>query len=205
MRYDAVVAVSDHNLGIFDDFQIPITTADWSTGLAVAMSVGAMIYTGIDRGRVHVTVDLLDTAPEPVDTGSWDDIVEISITAPHGRLQVHQLEYGPTDDVPNLPVLSQHGPGVYRLRAHARNRDEHYDAVWDEPTEQYLLTLWPAPAQPNLIIRATDQCGYGLRLAALQTTVPDPTRRPPGEQEQRERDALQKAALLQTARQRPPT
>jgi hypothetical protein len=57
MTSSAPVHVSEHSFGVFDQYEIPIETADWSTGLVVEMSVGAMIYTGINRGYVHVIVD----------------------------------------------------------------------------------------------------------------------------------------------------
>jgi len=168
MRESATVHVSDHAFGAFDQYEIPIQTADWSNGLVVAMSSGAMVYTGIDRGNVRVTVELRDDEPSDIDPGPWDDIVEASVQSPHGELRVHLLEYGPVDLPPPLPLLSHHGPGPYRLRAYVRGRDLHFDAVREESEEDYLLLVWPADPRPALIIRATDHCGYGLRLASLK-------------------------------------
>jgi hypothetical protein len=202
--HHALVPVSDHSFGVFDDYEIPIDTADWSTGLIVTMDTGATIYTGVDRGIVRVSVELRGTAPADIDTEAWDDIVEASINAPHGRLRVHLLEYGPDRTAPDLPLLSTTGPGTYRMRAHARGRDDHFDAVWMQPSEDYLLTLWPAPPQPSLIIRATDRCGYGLRLASLSTPAKDPARQPPGHQELQARNAELRATLLQSSPEQPP-
>ena len=204
-EHHALVPVSDHTFGLFDDYQIPIDTADWSNGLIVTMDIGASIYTGIDRGTVRVTVDLRTTAPADIDTGPWDDIVEASIHAPHGNLRVHLLEYGPHSSAPDLPLLSTAGAGTYRLRAHTRGRDEQFDAVSTEPGEDYLLSIWPAAAQPDLIIRATDRCGYGLRLSSLTTPIKDPHRQPPGHQELQTRNAELRAALLPQAPDQPPT
>jgi hypothetical protein len=197
MRQSATVYATDHAFGLFDESGLPIETADWSTGLVVQMSTGAMIYTGVDRGYVEVTVDPRATAPDDVDDGPWDDIVEASVRAPHGELIVHQLQYGPHDEPPPLPPLSHHGPGDYRLRAHARGRDLHYDKVYDESGEQYLLTVWPAEPQPALIIRATDRCGYGLRLANLHTPRPAIT---PTPSRQAQRDQQRQAVLDALAR-----
>lgn len=191
------VHVADHSFGVFDHYEIPIETADWSTGLVVAMSSGAMIYTGIDRGYVNVTIDVAATAPDAIDSGPWDDIVEASVVAPHGHLCVECLEYSASGTAPDLPLLSPQGPGSYRLRAHARGRDLHYDAVQNEPSEDYLLTIWPAQPAPHLIIRATDQCGYGLRLSDTQRQRTSTTHALPPEQNSRnQRQALLRQALL---------
>jgi hypothetical protein len=182
------VHVADHSFGLFDQHEIPVHTADWSNGLIVTMSSGAMIYTGIDRGHVRVTTDVRSTAPDAIDTGPWDDIIEASLIAPHGQLGVECLEYRPEQGAPNLPLLSSRGPGSYRLRAHVRGRDLHYDAVQNEPTEDYLLQIWPAEPSPQLIIRATDRCGYGLRLSDTQRPRSAPTPQPPPEQLARDKN-----------------
>lgn len=161
------VHVSEHGFGLFDRYEIPIATADWATGLIVEMAVGAMIYTGINRGNVRVAADVRDTAPPDIDAGPWDDIVEASVRSCHGDLRVQCLEYAALDQPPPLPLLSPAGQGIYRLRAHVRGRDLYYDAVRNEPAEDYLLTIWPANPAPALIIRAIDRCGYGVRLSNL--------------------------------------
>jgi hypothetical protein len=184
MRASAAVPVSDHAYGLFDesDASMPVDTADFSNGLIVTMSVGATIHTGIDRGAVTVTVELLTAAPETIDAGPWDDIVEANIDVRRGELRVRPIE--PHVHLPALPALNIQGPGSYRLRAHTHGRDLEHDQVSAEATERYLLTIWPAQRQPDLIIRATDRCGYGLRLAHLanvaarrdSTPAPEPAR-----------------------------
>jgi hypothetical protein len=191
------VPVADHAFGVFDRYDIPIETADWSTGLIVEMATGAMIYTGIDRGAVRVSADVRVAPPPRVDAGPWDDIVEATVHAPHGQLRVHRLEYGSHDQPPPLPLLSPHGPGSYRLRAHTRGRDRHFDAVHPDPGEEYVLTIWPADPAPALIIRATDHCGYSLRLANLATTKPATPPGPPLEQRaSQHHEAVLKQAIL---------
>ncbi len=162
------VNVVEHSFGLFDGYDIPIETADWSTGLIVELANGAMIYTGLNRGPVQVAVDVRAVAPDNIDSSAWDDIVEATVHGATGNLTVQLLEYGRFDEPPRLPLLSPYGPGSYRLRAHAHGRDLHYDSVQELPNEQYLLTIWPAEPSPSLIIRATDQCGYGVRLSAAQ-------------------------------------
>ena len=153
----------------------------------------ALICTGIDRGPVTVTAEARNTAPDLTTIHDWDDVAEISLTAPTGRLAVHPLLYLPGETPPELPVLSPNGPGTYRIRIHARGRDEHYDQVADTPTEEYHLTCWPAPPTGPLIIRATDHCGYSMRLSALTTPPTTPTPAPPA-------DNPERASLLQNLR-----
>ena len=173
----ATVRTEDHSFIVGDGDDMPIATADFSTGLAGAMHNCAMICTGIDRGPVTVTAEALDAAPGLDSVDQWDDVAEISLTAPVGRLAVHQLLYLPGEAPPDLPILSPGGPGTYRLRIHTRGRDAHYDQVVDTPSEEYHLIAWPATPTGPLIIRATDRCGYGMRLAAL-TTPPAPPQPP---------------------------
>jgi hypothetical protein len=180
------VRTEDHSFIVGDGDDMPIATADFSTGLAGAMHNCALICTGADRGPVTVTAEALDTAPDLADVDDWDDVAEISLTAPVGRLAVHQLLYLPGETPPDLPVLSPTGPGTYRLRIHTRGRDAHHDQVVDTPTEEYHLVCWPAPPTGALIIRATDRCGYGLRLAALTTPPAPPTPSSPVHDPERE-------------------
>jgi hypothetical protein len=99
------------------------------------------VMTGIHTGDVHVTVALHPCAPAP-DTGDWQEIVEISAHSASGELTLRGL----MDDLDEeLPVLSHHGPGDYRLRVHARGRDTAIDQAPDEVTEWYLIQAWPAP------------------------------------------------------------
>ncbi|AQZ65122.1 unnamed protein product [[Actinomadura] parvosata subsp. kistnae] len=191
MDVSAAVRVSDHAFGLLDGGDLPIGTADHSTGLVVVMSAGALIYTGIDTGTVHVGITL---ATQPVDLDPetpWEDIVEAGVHAPRGDLRLDSLETGP---VAVLPVLSQDGPGWYRLRAFVRGRDAHFDAVHDDPGELYHLHLWPAPPAPAVLIRTTDRCGAGLRSAP---PTPSPPPEPPP---QRTRDRLDQAIRKATGR-----
>ncbi|MGK5684870.1 hypothetical protein [Actinoplanes sp. URMC 104] len=190
------MAVTDHLFALADQDPIAVETADWSTGLVVPMASGALIYTGIDRGTVTVSVEQHNSAPAVADVRQWnhiiwDDITEASVHAPQGQLRVCPLE----GDLPDLPLLSTAGPGWYRVRVHARGRDNHFDAVTEESGEQYTVQVWPQPPQPHLIVRASDHCGYGLRLSALDAPQPAPGRQPPPQPIQ-DRDAQMRAALL---------
>ncbi|MEV6598847.1 hypothetical protein AB0M36_18585 [Actinoplanes sp. NPDC051346] len=41
----------------------------------------------------------------------------------------------------------------------------------EDSDEEYLILSWPADPAPQLIIKATDQTGYGMRLSALARPV----------------------------------
>ncbi|MEV4566229.1 hypothetical protein AB0K12_20905 [Nonomuraea sp. NPDC049419] len=166
MDASAEVRVSDHAFGLLDDGDLPIGTADHSNGLIIVMSAGALLYTGIDTGTVHVTLTLAEP-PGDIDP-SWEDVVEASVHAPRGRLRLDSPDNGP---VPAVPLLSAAGPGWYRVLACVRGRDRHFDAVHDDPGEAYHLWVWPAPPAPAALIRTTDRCGAALRAT--------PARRPP--------------------------
>ncbi|MGY2062307.1 hypothetical protein ACW9HQ_46140, partial [Nocardia gipuzkoensis] len=62
-------------------------------------------------------------------------------------LLLRQLDGEPVPGVDPVP------PGRYRVRAHARGRDLHYDAQVSEPSEQYWLCLWPAGGEADHGIR----------------------------------------------------
>jgi hypothetical protein len=181
MATTAAVYVQDHSFLLGDRAAAtPFEAMDYSTGLVGLMPSAAMIYAGVDRGivTVTVTVDAVGTGPalhtpqQWAATAEWEDIAEVSLYVPNGELRVDRLEYGPAGRRVDLPTLSPHGPRHYRIRIHARGRDRHYDQIVDDSGESYHLVSWPQPPSPPLIIKATSICGYGLRLAHLQQPTP---------------------------------
>lgn len=156
------VYVTDGTFGILDAGMIPVQTADWSNGLAVPMSEGALIATGIHLGEIRATASSV-TGPPPAPTDRfWEEIVEISVYAPAGDLRVESLEHGP---VGGLPSLSPAEPGWYRLRVHARGRSRLPDKTSSEPVEDYLLVAWPAPQADTDIMRASERMEQNLAHA----------------------------------------
>ncbi|MEV8440790.1 hypothetical protein AB0425_25725 [Actinosynnema sp. NPDC051121] len=164
--------VTDHGFGLLDRGELPMTPGPWSNGLVRPLPSGALVFTGISQGHVRVRAVAAEQAPASTDTSSWEEIVDVSVTAPHGELRVDSYEDGPAQ---TLPLLSSHGPGTYRLRVHARGRDLYYDRLRNEPSEDYLIVSWPAPPAAETIIRATDRCGLALR----QTLAPSSNVAPP--------------------------
>ncbi|MFJ4836343.1 hypothetical protein ACIP79_41600 [Streptomyces sp. NPDC088747] len=147
------VYVPEGSFGVLDAGEIPVETADWSNGLAVPMSHGVLVVTGIHTGTIRVAaVSVTGPPPGPADD-IWEEIVEASVHAPAGRLQVESLEQG---RVEGLAPLSPAGPGWYRLRVHARGRNILRDKVSIEPVEDYLLLAWPALQADTDVVRTSD-------------------------------------------------
>jgi hypothetical protein len=113
-----------------------------------------IVIPGLHSGDVDVTVTLQETEPAP-DNGNWQEIVEVSAHSASGDLMIRAM----TDDLDaELPVLSFHRPGYYRLRLHARSRNTAIGLAPDQITEWYLIQAWPAPAHEAQVLRQTD--GY---------------------------------------------
>ncbi|GAA2212152.1 hypothetical protein GCM10009850_076140 [Nonomuraea monospora] len=80
------------------------------------------------------------------------------------------------DEVPNL---AWKGPGFYRLRVHATGRDSYVDGTGLNLEERYAIISWPADPAPDLIHKATDAYGAGVRGRAPQAETTWPTRKNP--------------------------
>jgi hypothetical protein len=107
---------------------------------------------GLHTGDVEVTVTLHKTEPAP-DNGHWQEIVEVSAHSASGDLMIR----GMTDDLDvQLPVLSFHRPGDYRLRIHARSRDTAIGLPPDQIAKWYLIQAWPVPSDEARVPRQTD-------------------------------------------------
>lgn len=128
-------------------------------GLVQVTDGVTIVLTGIHTGDVDVTVTLHEAEPA-LDSGGWQECVEISAHSASGDLMVRGL----MDDLDEeLPVLSFSGPGDYRLRVHARGRDTAVDLAPDEVTEWYLVQAWPAPVQPARVLSQSDAYGASVR------------------------------------------
>lgn len=119
-----------------------------------------LLRTGVVAGPVRITVDVRAGSPTEVEHG-WEDVVEVSCLA----VERPVLVAGPYDDAPD-PSLRIDPPDAesFRLRVHACHRDAGYDVVADEPVEEYLLTTWPAPPGPAVVLSA----GSDLALRAVR-------------------------------------
>ncbi|WAU81470.1 hypothetical protein O1Q96_17765 [Streptomyces sp. Qhu-G9] len=181
------VYVPEGTFGVLDAGEIPVQTADWSNGLAVPMSHGALIVTGIHTGEIRATATPMNGPPPGPADDFWEEIVEVSVHAPTGGLRVESLEQGLVD---GLALLSPAGPGWYRLRVHARGRSTLPDKTSPEPVEDHLVMTWPAPWADAGILRTSDRVENDLAHA---TGAPQP--QPPTPARSKEQETLRRRLL----------
>jgi hypothetical protein len=98
-------------------------------------------------GGSPIRIVLLDSHPGS-DVGQWEDVVDVSITVPEGQVVAWSAWVGMGSGPIDLP------PGSYRLPVSAKGRDEGQAGEFAEGTvDDYLLQFWPAPWQPDAILR----------------------------------------------------
>lgn len=149
---NAVVRI-DYNLFAISDSGLPVTPSPSelaaSSGLICTLDTGAVIATGIDMGYVRVEVRALDTEPRLGAVSEWDEVVDVSVSAPLGDLRVDAI----LGDAPSLPTLTPSGPGTYRIRVSTRGRRDRLKEVTDDVVESYVLEVWPAPSSAEVVHR----------------------------------------------------
>ncbi|MFD6152959.1 hypothetical protein [Streptomyces sp. NPDC060243] len=150
--------ITDGIFGVLDDGEIPIQSIAWGNGLASAMQSGAIITTGLHYGYVNVECESLAAKPALNCDGAWEEIVEISITAPRARLFVESMENGPHSD---LPMLSNEKDRSYRLRVSAKGRSAPDVEVRAE--EFYKLQCWPQPPSAQCVLLSSDAIDRSIR------------------------------------------
>ncbi|MFY1691093.1 hypothetical protein [Plantactinospora sp. WMMB782] len=124
---------------------------------------GIQILTGANTGMINLTVDLLDAAP-PMAAAGWDEIVEVSYTSQQGRALV--LGW-PAKPVNGLPPVSAGGPGHYRIRFHARHRDDARNLDPLTVVEEHYIAAWPARRGPVELHKLSDEFGQRYRESGL--------------------------------------
>ncbi|MCF7547358.1 hypothetical protein [Pseudonocardia sp. WMMC193] len=157
--------MDSHSLALFDGTDFPdLQAGSWANGLIRVLDRGAVIYTGIDRGYVSVTVEAVAAEPHtPTDLSAWEEVVEVDVLSPEGQLHVESYEQGWCDE---LPILSVGGPGRYRIRILCSGRDRSFDQVDNDSEESYLIQAWPTlTSSPETIIQQSDSVGHSIRRA----------------------------------------
>lgn len=170
----STVRIDYHQFWLLEPNRRPSQAVLVTNGLiGVAAPGSAMVYTGISSGWVTVEVEARTAAPASVDVDGWDEVVEVSLSAPYGQVGVAAL----MDDVPDIiPKLTATGAGEYRVRVHARGRDNVPDEVSRKPVELYRLVAWPDAEAPELLYKLTDECGAAMRRSATTAPPPRPSR-----------------------------
>jgi hypothetical protein len=142
------VAVTDHRFWITEG-SVPAQVDFSGNGLVSAVADGVVIRTGVAAGRVRVSARVLTGPPDDVDVTCWDEVVEISWTAPEGGAVLS----GDTSKPRRWE--SPLWPGEYRIRVHVTGRDDAEDS--------YDVVVWQAPAAPEVVHKKTDRLGHRLR------------------------------------------
>lgn len=146
----------------------------------------ATVSCGMKSGPVRVTIDEYDFAAGPPDLASWTDIVELPFQVTSG-----EVTFTDWDGQPFHTATVE--PGEYRLRVHARGRDEGnartYDLTMDdEPVEEHLIQLFPGTGD-QFVYKTEDKQGAFLRGDIVPEPLPRGRDRMPQEEfEQFERD-----------------
>ncbi|GAA4467256.1 DUF6461 domain-containing protein [Phytohabitans houttuyneae] len=157
------VPVSGHRFALTEG-EVPAGGDFDGNGLLSVVDGGVLVRTGAGHGTVRVIARVLAEPPELVDTSGWDEVVEVSWRASRGSASVVGPDGGGD---PQLRLMTPPWPGDYRLRVHARGRDDP-----DEAEEIYELLVWAAPPAPQVVHLRTDLLGHRLR------GEPEPARAP---------------------------
>lgn len=148
------VSVSKHRFALVEG-EVPEVTDFSGNGLVAVVAGGAVIRTGTAEGSVRVRLTVLAGPPPSAEPG-WDEVVEVSWRAVAGQASVAGPN-GPGDG--QLLRATPPWPGDYRLRVHARGRDDADEGG----SEDYELVVWQAPAAPEIVHQRTDRLGHRLR------------------------------------------
>lgn len=152
-------------------------------GLCGAREPGQLVMlTGLHTGNVPVAVELHDHPPPVPDA---TDIVEVSFTVTRGPVGVF------TDSGEESPTDLALPPDFYRVRYCADGMDDAraMDCRLDDTPapDDYLLQLWPAPAEPDLVLRTGSD--YARHEHTRASRLPAPTRTPSRRADDRAREA----------------
>lgn len=117
--------------------------------LLIAAPGVVTVTTGAIRGKVDLTIRVLDDEPSVLAPGIWDTVEEIGFRALSKYTMPASGEYYPfsADGSGMFPSsVTAKGPGFYRVRAYERNRKLTMDVIRendDLPTQEtYLLEVW---------------------------------------------------------------
>lgn len=156
-RTTGSVPVTGHRFALAEG-EVPADVDFGANGLVAVVPGGIVVRTGVTEDTVRVRLDVVDTPPDAIET-EWDDVVEVSWQAAEGRASIVGGDR-------RLRYATPPWPGDYRIRVHATGRDDG--------DEHYRLTVWQAPAAPEIRHRATDMLGQRLRGERTPTRAERP-------------------------------
>jgi len=146
---------SDESVFVIRCLDGPLVSEPWTGNTLVTVpalepeSFGDIwVHTGEQWGPFRVTVETAET--EPAYDDAWEDVVELSVGR-LGRLVVAEM----VNHDPSMTLAGE--PGTYRVRVAARDRGARpwSEEISEEPFEQYLVQIWPAPATGPAVVRLT--------------------------------------------------
>lgn len=103
---------------------MPHESGDW----VAAGPAAVLVESPYDNFDAILRLEEWDAEPER-DGEPWDDVVDVTVDWPTGRIRIDQITGGFEDS-----GLALTGPGSYHVRLACRQSDE----------EEYLVQLWPA-------------------------------------------------------------
>ncbi|ADB29268.1 hypothetical protein Kfla_0139 [Kribbella flavida DSM 17836] len=178
-----VVSSAEHS-------DLPESFAGQQNGLCGAVQAGVLfLRTGLHTGEVDFTVELHDEAP-PIDE-TWEEIVEASYR-PSGEAALTSWGGGG-----RWPLALDEVD--YRVRYCGWGMDAGHQAgppMDGEPlVDRYLLQFWPAPPQPDRVVKQTSaQAAYWHGVARETPPPPTPEQRAEMERERERKAAEERAA-----------
>lgn len=133
-------------------------------GLLEAITEGTVsVLAGTGEGPLRLTVETHD-GPPPLVLDDWEEVVEVSEFSGPGLVAVSELMQAPRDDLPQLRLPPN---SWIRIRGRARGRDEAAArdrlSPDEDPIEEHLLQMWPAPEAEDVCHRVTDEVGQIFR------------------------------------------
>ena len=149
----------DVHYGFIDLYSDPDGSGDESDDLVGARRgqanglVGAQVphqlgmVTGLHTGEVPLVVTWSEDAPEVEE--DWEDVVEVSVelSTPDLTIATFENAYGCT-----VPQAGWHRA---RYCVSAMDEGQELDTPEEDETapDRYLLQLWPAPPEPDTVVR----------------------------------------------------
>lgn len=137
------------------DGTIPLPVGGANGLVGMTQPWRAMVATGTRWGPVQVTTEVLTEQPHDL-AAEYEEVVEVDFTVLSHRLTI-------VDWDGQLVQEFSASPGSWRLRVHARGRQEGAAQEWDifdpgdpdtEFVEEHLLQFFPGPELGEVVIRS---------------------------------------------------
>jgi hypothetical protein len=154
-----------------DTSDLAVCFAGQRNGICGAGEPGLLfLVTGVHTGSAPFVVEAHEVPPEVPD---WEEIVEVSYVVPRSPVVLSGWAGGswaPLDLAPD----------VYRVRYCAAGMDAGKAAdvrsEWEPEVDRYLLQFWPAPVQPDRVLRQSGDVARYWHGYARSAPTPEQAR-----------------------------